>query len=187
MRKLVFGACFILTLVVVALATQRTRTTAVDKVYNHSSPLLYKYKLVEYTWSIPGDAGTTTNADTLVIGPFNIGGTCHKDSAITLKMEFAETTIDSIHWQVLYQLSNDESPSVEVPNTTDWYSVELESTRFDSTAYRAGTPYIRMWDTFKPRRYSNAKWFRALVYSNGKTGTQTLGMKVVLPLDEPLK
>ena len=188
MKKLLTTAILLfvsaLWLTIMAFATTPTRTT----VYSIEGGLArspHRYKSVKYTWQITASAGL----DTLIVGPFDIGGLCHTDSSIDLQMFITAGSInkDSIHWNVDYQLSNDLSPFTGVSDGDSWHLVEQELVAFDSVAYRAGNVLVRLHDKFKPRKYGSHKWFRARFSSDGKTAGRTHEIRATVPIDENLR
>jgi len=141
------------------------------------------FKIVEYSWII---AGNNDGMDTLLLGPFNIGGLCYLDSIIRVMMYSEERTMDSISWVAEYQFSLDLFPNNNV-NSSSWFTVEREVNEFCPHPPGIYVPYLKSfggYDEFRPRRYGAYRHFRIRVVAIDQVGTGVLKFRVIIPLSE---
>jgi len=171
MRKLIAVGAALLVGVFVLYAATPTVTTSTGYPKRFNEGFSHPYILYEYT----ATPSLQLTGDTLLLGPFVLGGIGHEDSLITIEMKSAETVRDSVHYKIHHQMSAAHSPGSQT-NSKDWHSIVTDATAFDST--------LSAYDTFVPRRYSASRHYRIMITNQDTTGVVGAGLtfRVTLPL-----
>lgn len=164
-------------LTILLLAVMATLTFASTPTVTLSSRTTYNegtkhgYVVYEYTWS-----QSVTSGDTVILGPWDIGGLLHVDSLVTVEFHSTETSADSVNYDTQFQFSSKASPNAG-SSSKDWVSVFTDTSNPETFQSNYGA---------SPRRKTQSRKMRIILVeaaNNGVTpATITNTVRVIIPL-----
>lgn len=171
MKKLIFGLLIAWVGAILVYAGTPTATLSSGYPKRYDTGFAHPYVVYEYTVQ---PLKAAANSDSIIIGPFTVGGIGYEDSIITVQMTANETVADSVHYKIAHQMSSAASPN-SGSSSKDWITYKTDTAAFDSTLKGASS--------FKPRLYSAERHYRALITASAQTGTSsTVVFRFTIPL-----
>lgn len=169
---LVFG----LTLMLIFQIAQAGTPTVTESSRTVYSEGFRKYVVYTYTWS--QTMRLIANPDTVILGPFRVGGLFYVDSLITVEFHSTETSADSVNYNTAFQFTSKVNPNAG-SSSKDWVSVLTDASNPDTPTANFGA---------RPRRKTASNQMRILFFQDDTNGvtpaTITNTARVVIPLFE---
>lgn len=167
MKKL--SILLLVAMATLSLASTPTVTEASRVVYNEGTK--HGYVVYTYTWN-----QTATTGDTVILGPFTIGGMLHADSLVTVEFHSTETSADSVNYDTQFQFSSKDAPNAG-SSSKDWVTVFTDTANPETFQTNYGV---------SPRRKTQSRKMRIILVeaaNNGVTpATIANTVRVIIPL-----
>lgn len=152
-----------------AFASTPTVTLSSRTTYNEGTK--HGYVVYEYTWS-----QSVTSGDTVILGPWDIGGLLHADSLVTVEFHSTETSSDSVNYDTQFQFSSKASPNTG-SSSKDWVTVFTDTSNPETFQANYGA---------SPRRKTQSRKMRIILVEAANNGivpaTITNTVRVIIPL-----